>query len=225
MKENWNMKPQIIRTADGSDTLYIPELNENYHSINGAIQESLHVFINCGLKSLKKEKLKIFEIGFGTGLNVLLTFIEALKKDLLITYHSIEKYPLENKLLLKLNYANILGTKYNLLFDTIHSGKWNTNLELSKSFLFKKIEADFTEFTFQTNYDLIYFDAFGPDVQPEMWSERNFLKIRNVLNPEGILTTYSSKSSVRKAMQSAGFNVEKLPGPPGKREIIRASVL
>lgn len=187
------MKPEILRTSDGSDTLYIPELNENYHSINGAIQESMHVFINCGLNSLNKEEIKIFEIGFGTGLNVLLTFVDAQKKNLSITYHSIEKFPLDIKLGLKLNYTEILGKKYKSLFDTLHSGKWNTDLELSKSFLFKKIQADFTEYTFQTNYDLIYFDAFGPDVQPEIWSERNFIKIRNALNPLGILTTYSSK--------------------------------
>ena len=225
MKENWKMKPEIIRTSDGSDTLYIPDLRENNHSISGAIQESVHVFINCGLNSLNKKEFKIFEIGFGTGLNVLLTIIEALKKDLSITYHSIEKFPLDYKLVSKLNFTEILGNKYNSLFNTIHSGKWNLEFELSESFLFKKIEADFNEYTFQTNYDLIYFDAFAPDVQPKMWSEKNFTKIKNALNPGGILTTYSSKSSVRKAIQSAGFKVEKLPGPPGKIEITRASVL
>lgn len=219
------MRLEVVQTEDGSHTLYVPELDENYHSVKGAIQESRHVFINAGFMNLDKSNVKIFEVGFGTGLNALLTYLEAQKNNINVTYHAIEKFPLDNKLLKKLNYINILGRKSKIPFEKIHNSQWNINLKISDFFCLKKIKADLNLYDFSNGYDLIYFDAFAPDVQPEIWCENNFSKIKNAMNPNGILTTYSSKSSVRGTLEKVGFEVEKLPGPPGKREIIRATVL
>ncbi len=218
------MKLEIIKTEDGSNTLYVPDLNENYHSIKGAIQESLHVYINAGLRSFKKTNVKILEVGFGTGLNALLSYIEAQKTNINIVYHSIEKYPIDNEIIWELNYPEILGLEYNPIFLNFHSSAWDTNHKISDFFQLNKIKTDINNFKISGRYDLVYFDAFAPDVQPEIWSERNFKKIKEAMNRGGILTTYSSKSTVRRKLQNIGFKVEKLPGPPGKREIIRAIV-
>ena len=219
------MRLEVVQTEDGSHTLYVPELDENYHSVKGAIHESRHVFINAGFMNLDKSNVKIFEVGFGTGLNALLTYLEAQKNNINVIYHAIEKFPLDNKLLKKLNYINILGRKSKIPFEKIHNSQWNLDLKISDFFCFKKIKSDLNLHDLSDGYDLIYFDAFAPDVQPGIWCENNFRKIKNAMNPNGILTTYSSKSSIRRTLKSLGFEVEKLPGPPGKREIIRASVL
>lgn len=218
------MKVEIIKTEDGSNTLYVPDLNENYHSINGAIQESMHVYINTGLRGSKKVDVKILEIGFGTGLNALLSYIEAQKTNINIVYHSIEKYPLGNEIVGKLNFPDILGSQYRPIFSKFHSNAWDTDLNISNFFQLKKINADINNYEIPSRYDMVYFDAFAPEVQPEIWSERNFKKIKEAMNRGGILTTYSSKSIVRRKLRNVGFKVEKLPGPPGKREIIRAIV-
>ncbi len=216
------MYREIRTTADGSHTLFIPELNEPYHSVNGAITESEHIFIRNGLLFMKKEKISILEFGFGTGLNALLTAMEAKKRELSIHYTAIEKYPLTTKEVASLNYPQILGEEANPLFIKIHEASWDENIEIFPGFTLHKINNGFLETDHFPVTDLVYFDAFAPEIQPELWSEELFKKIARNMNNNGILVTYSSKGSVKRALQSAGFNVEKVPGPPGKREITRA---
>ncbi|NPA38089.1 MAG: tRNA (5-methylaminomethyl-2-thiouridine)(34)-methyltransferase MnmD [Chlorobi bacterium] len=212
---------ELKLSEDGSHTLFVPELNEHYHSVYGAKTESIHVFINSGLKHLNKENIRILEIGFGTGLNALLTAL--YKGNHKIEYHSIEKYPLNTEIEKQLQISENTTPEEKNLFDDIHSCKWNTESEIIPGFKLLKIEADLLTFSFTHKYDLVYFDAFGPDVQPEMWSTGIFRKIYNSMNKNGILTTYSAKGAVRRAMQDVGFRVERLPGPPHKREMLRAS--
>ncbi|MBN1119176.1 MAG: tRNA (5-methylaminomethyl-2-thiouridine)(34)-methyltransferase MnmD [Bacteroidales bacterium] len=217
------MKIELIKTEDGSSSLAIPEWNEQYHSTHGAVQESMHVFIEAGLKQMKpKTEIKIFEMGLGTGLNCILTYLQT--KKLKIFYNSIERYPLSEELFSKLNYAEHLklSAKDSGIFSEIHSCKWNINAELTPDFILKKEKTDLNSFTTDALFDLVYFDAFSPNVQPELWTERIFKKMYSIMEDEGILTTYCAKGAVRRAILSAGFKVERLPGPPGKREILRA---
>ena len=208
-------------TEDGSTTLYRPDLDEHYHSIHGAIQESMHVFIEAGLKKCKSDSLKILEIGFGTGLNALLTMINANKKH--IVYHSIEKFPLEKNIVEKLNFPSIINSTVSVNWlKKIHETKWNKEYEIEPWFKLKKIEADFLEHNFEKGYDLVYFDAFAPEKQPELWNIEIFQKIFDSMSDNAILTTYCAKGSVRRAMLSCGFVVERIPGPPGKRQMMRA---
>jgi len=208
-------------TDDGSTTLYLPDLDEHYHSIHGAIQESMHVFIEAGLKHCKSNGLKIMEIGFGTGLNTLLTILNSDSKQ--IVYHAIEKYPLKNNIIKSINYPTLISSEASKkYFKKIHDATWNKEVEITPTFKLKKIETDLQIHNFESGYDLIYFDAFAPDKQPELWKEEIFQKLFNSMNPNSILTTYSSKGSVRRAMKSCGFYVEKIPGAGGKREMVRA---
>ncbi|MCK4664511.1 MAG: tRNA (5-methylaminomethyl-2-thiouridine)(34)-methyltransferase MnmD [Bacteroidales bacterium] len=218
------MNPKIIITEDGSNTLFVPSLNENYHSSYGAIQESRHIFINTGFLSVKKTNINIFEIGFGTGLNALLTYIEASKNNQKTYYETIELYPLEHEIIKALNYPQILTPLEKDVFFKIHS-TWNEEIEISDFFTIKKIKADLIDFKFDKQFDLVYFDAFSPEVQPEMWTKEIFEKIFKQLNINGVLTTYSAKGSVKRILKETGFKIEKLSGPPGKREIIRATKL
>jgi tRNA U34 5-methylaminomethyl-2-thiouridine-forming methyltransferase MnmC len=160
------------------------------------------------------------EIGFGTGLNALLTAIETEKMAKTIHYTTLEKFPVPTKTALQLNYSDL--TAQNILFENIQKAEWGKVVEISKAFSIKKIECDFTDATFNEKFDLVYFDAFSPEKQPEMWTEEQFLKIYNACNAGAILTTYCAKGIVRRTLQAVGFNVERLPGPPGKREILRA---
>jgi len=204
---------------DGSHTLYVPELDEHYHSIYGARTESIHVFIKNGLNFSQKQNIKILEIGFGTGLNALLTALQ--KGDKRIEYHSLEKFPLNTKLEKSLIYSPEQTDLETSLFNDIHNAPWNELTEIIPGFKLLKLEADLLTIDLQDTYDLIFFDAFGPDVQPELWTGEILKKIFNSMNKGGILTTYSAKGAVRRAMQSAGFMVERLPGPPKKREMLR----
>lgn len=216
-------KLEIKQTADGSDTLFNPGMDDTYHSINGAVQESMHVFIEAGLHQVKKQKLRIFEVGFGTGLNALLSWQEAHRLKLQIEYESIEAFPVAPDLISSLNYSELGTGLPNDAFLLLHQAVWNSCVVLEKNiFALKKIQADFTSFQFTERYDLIFFDAFAPDKQPEMWAEEGFSKIYQALHPGGILVTYCAKGEVRRRLQRAGFRVERLPGPPGKREILRA---
>ena len=222
------MKREIIKTADGSATIYLPEWNEHYHSKHGAVQEALHVFIRTGLEHyLEKyspEKLSILEIGFGTGLNTLLTFFEAEKRNINISYTGIEAYPVSAEELEALDYAAMIPEKKaSAVFKKLHETPWEKRSEIYPFFDLQKEKKFFSEITATSEYDLIYFDAFGPRVQPELWSEEVFENMYKALRPGGVLVTYSAKGSVRRAMQSAGFEVERLPGPPGKREMLRAT--
>jgi len=214
--------PEIIITGDGSHTIYVPELGEHYHSVHGAIQESEHIFIKCGLRSCNADSLNILEAGFGTGLNAFLTAIEASIEKKRILYTAIEKYPLSEPVAGKLNYKEFFPAGYSFLFDMIHSALWNRVETITDYFTLNKIECDLTEYETVERFDLIYFDAFGPDKQPEMWTDEIFRKISGMCSRDGILVTYSAKGSVRRSLKGAGFDVELLPGPPGKRHIIRA---
>jgi len=213
---------QIKKTIDGSYTLYNSDLEEHYHSINGAIQESEHVFINAGLKFIAQQKVKIFEVGFGTGLNAFLSYIESLKSGLQIKYSGIEKYPVEKSLVNELNYSELISPENHNIFEKLHESEWNKEIEISENFRFKKIAADFNEYVLNTTFDLIFFDAFAPDKQTELWSQENFSKLYRSLNNGGILVTYSSKGMVKQNLRNAGFIVQRLSGPPGKRHMLRA---
>lgn len=218
------MKREIIQTSDGSTTIHIPQWNEQYHSIHGAIQEAYHVFIKQGLSSISFQNISILEIGFGTGLNGFITFLEAKNNDLVIDYVGVDAYPVLEKEIKQLNYVSQLNAnQYQEVFKTFHSCEWNQKNQINSNFSLLKRKQFFHEINDREIYDLIYFDAFGARVQPELWTEEIFTKMFDALKLEGILVTYSAKGSVRRAMLSAGFSVERLQGPPGKREMLRAT--
>lgn len=213
----------IITTGDGSKTIQIQDWNEQYHSMHGAVNEAYHVFIDKGFTYLTNKSLSILEIGFGTGLNALITLIEAQKNNRQVDYTGIEAYPINIEEISQLNYIETLkADAFREAFFEMHSSAWESKLKLTPHFTFSKQKKDFHEIADSNLYDLIYFDAFGARVQPELWTEIIFEKMYNALNKNGILVTYSAKGSVRRAMQTVGFVVERLPGPPGKREMLRA---
>jgi len=214
------MNIKIIKTKDGSQSLYLPDLNETYHSVFGAITESEHVYIEAGYKSLTKQKINILEIGFGTGLNVFLTCLAAKNNDKKIYYETLEKHPLPQDIILKLN--NFEKEIHQILFERIHQAPWQKAVNITPQITLHKIQTDLLYYKTNKLFDLIYFDAFAPDKQPELWTAEIFEKMYDFLNPDGILVTYSAKGQVRRNMLAAGFMVERLPGPPGKREMLRA---
>jgi len=211
----------IIKTNDGSDTIFVPELNEHYHSVHGAVQESTFIFIKNGFDFCKADPLNIFEVGFGTGLNALLTALKTIGGTREVNYTSIEKYPLSQKIIRSLNHRDYAGENGKSIYNLIHSSPWNIRINICKNFYLTKIKGDFTTTPFSGKYDLIYFDAFGPDKQPEMWTREMFAGIASVTTKGGVLVTYSAKGEVKRNLMSCGFDVELLPGPPGKRQIIR----
>jgi len=215
------MQRKLIQTEDGSSSLYIPELDEHYHSTHGAVQESMHVFIETGLNTIKKDSLSIFEMGYGTGLNYLLSFLNRKNKS--INYYCIEAFPLEKELVAQINYNTHLklDNEAQQAFQLIHSEE--SNHQINTHFNLYRQHCKLSDYIAPKPVDLIYFDAFAPDVQPHLWTKDVFDKMFDMLNPEGILTTYCAKGVVRRTMLAAGFNVERLPGPPGKREILRAT--
>ena len=215
---------KLEQTADGSYTLYVPELDEHYHSVKGALTESQHIFIDMGLKHSTATAPHILEIGFGTGLNCVLTLLEAKESQRHVYYTGIERYPLNEEIIRKLNYPSIIGKECEEDYFAIHQAPWEEDVCLSPWFTLHKMEGDFTHYSFEQKYDIIYFDAFAPEKQPEMWEQSLFDNLYQVLNEGGILTTYCAKGVVRRMLQTAGFKVERLPGPPGgKREILRAT--
>jgi len=219
------MSQQLILTDDGSYTLFVPALNEHYHSTHGALQESLHVFIEAGfkyvVKNISQQPLRILEIGFGTGLNALLTFLEAEKEKINIFYEAIEKYPLSLETLQQLNYPTLLNAE--ILFKTIHTAEWEKEISLKNinGILCKK-QIDLLDYQPTQLFDLIYFDAFAPTIQPDLWSEEIFRKLYNKLTFGGALVTYSSKGIVKEALRAVGFRLERLSGAAGKRHMLRA---
>jgi len=217
------LKREIIITADGSTSIYLPDLQETYHSKHGAIQEAYHVFIKSGLSLFKKDAtISILEIGFGTGLNSFISFLEAKKRKLHIDYVGVEAYPVENGEMEKLNYVDQLKCDgEEQIFKDMHETSWNEKQKLSNFFSLTKRRQFFHEIEDKNKFNLIYFDAFAAHVQPELWTESIFNKMITSLKSDGVLVTYSAKGSVRRAMQAVGFSVEKLPGPPGKREMLR----
>lgn len=216
------MKPEIIITEDGSHTLYHREFDEHFHSRFGALTESGHVFIEYGLKAVAGPKTNILELGFGTGLNALLTLAWTRDRGIAVEYKGIEKYPLDNGIISTLNYGSILGKETGRCFRLIHDAPWGKAWPVYPAFMLEKIQGDMRNLDDLDRYDLVYFDAFAPDKQPELWSADVFRKIFRSMKRGAILTTYSSKGLVRRNMAEAGFRVEKLPGPPGKREMTRA---
>ena len=217
----------ITSTADGSHTISIPGQNVMYHSRYGAIQESVHVFLQAGLHYLlngdsELRSIKILEVGFGTGLNAFLTAIESQKLKVHVTYTTLEPFPLTTAEAALLNYPDLLG--HPGLFRSIHDSIWNEPVPISEYFTLEKYITSLQLFTSPITYQLVFFDAFAPLAQPEMWTEEMFRKVYGLMEKGGVLVTYCSKGDVKRAMKAAGFTIEKLPGPIGKREMIRAMV-
>jgi tRNA U34 5-methylaminomethyl-2-thiouridine-forming methyltransferase MnmC len=228
-------------TNDGSHTLFLPDLGESYHSTHGAISESQHIYIEAGFhyaleraKNVSRGTLRILEVGFGTGLNALMTQLECerlmsedapLFSNFKVDYVALEPFPLPHKVLSKLNYAHIIGGKSAAVFSQLHSSPFSTSVQMGDSFVFTKWETPLENFNSQTHFDLVYFDAFAPKYQPEMWTEYMFKHVFSLLNSGAILVTYSSKGDVRRALLSCGFDAERLPGPNGKQHMVRATKL
>ena len=216
------MKVEIIETKDGSHTLYAPQFDEIYHSRNGALAESEHIFIRNGLEAYSTHVINVFEVGFGTGLNSLLSWIYAESKGIKINFHSIELYPITEDLVAQINYPSLIGHQDK--FQALHTAKWDETIELSPHFSLHKLKASILDFRFpSSSVNVVFFDAFSPEKQPEIWTVDVFAKVYDILTPGGILVTYCSKSAVRKDMQQVGFMITKLPGPHGKRDMVRAT--
>ena len=219
------LPPELATTEDGSLTLFAPTFGEHYHSTHGARQESEYIFLRLGLlhrleeSSMSDRPLRLFEVGLGTGLNALLTkgAVEQAKRPL--CYYSIERYPLEEELVNQLNYSGLPTED----LRAIHEAPWGEDISLSPYFTLHKIQGDLTTSPFPAGLDLIYFDAFSPESQPELWEEGIFRRLFEASSPGAVLTTYCAKGEVRRRLQRAGFLVERLAGPPGKREVLRAT--
>ena len=221
------MKRKIITTSDGSKTIHIEEWNEQYHSVHGAIQEANHVFIKHGLlfyleKFHKISPVHILEIGFGTGLNAFLTLITSNNLKFSVNYVGVEAYPVKKEEINQLNYVELISVKDKVYFEDLHEVAWETSKKISSNFRLEKQEKFFKDIDALNAFDIIYFDAFGARVQPELWTESIFEIMHKAMKSNSVLVTYSAKGSVRRAMQAVGFIVERLPGPPGKREMLRA---
>ncbi|HIM12243.1 TPA: SAM-dependent methyltransferase [Candidatus Poribacteria bacterium] len=216
------MDVDLITTRDGSHTLDVPGLKERYHSIHGAIQKSKHVFIEMGLCHFSSESLSILEVGFGTGLNAFLTFLETINQEILINYHALEPFPLPLSCTIKLNYLKLLeAVKFQKVFNLMHQCPWGPAIQVTPQYKFQKSIRKVQDTDYKTEFELIYYDAFAPHAQAEMWNEDVFVKMIDALKSGGGLVTYCAKGDVRRTMQKVGFHVQKLPGPRGKREMLR----
>ena len=219
------MQHIIEITEDGSHTLYLPELDEHYHSTHGAIQESLHVYLEAGLHHCHKEEINLLEIGFGTGLNAFLTLLDTEKSGKTIRYTSLEQYPVSIADAALFNYSKLLDPSKEEIFMQLHSSVWGEWVEMTPAFHLRKLQIDASNldnFQPETPFDVIYYDAFAPEKQPTMWREEIFNRLYTLSNQGAVLTTYCAKGAVRRMLQSAGYQVTRLPGPPGKREILKA---
>lgn len=218
------MKLQLIETADGSHSIYVQEQNEHFHSVHGAINEANCVYIEAGFKFAQRQKppLSIFEMGLGTHLNALLTWIEAERSKTKVEYLGIEAFPLEKSILDALNYGQFVNAKFAEYLHKLHACPWEEKQDLSPYFSFEKRNISLEDFESEQKFNVIYFDAFAPDIQPELWSVEVFAKMYRIMKPQGVLSTYCAKGQVKRNLKAAGFAVEGLPGPIGKREITRA---
>lgn len=220
---------QPILTADGSYTFFIPELNEHYHSTFGAVQESNHVFINNGLlffryRNPEIKEINIFEMGFGTGLNALLTWHATRNLNLKINYTTVETYPISIDNIRQLNLKNVFDdSKLLSIFEAMHTADWDKKTTYNK-FTLEKKHVDIIDYQPCGDFDLVYFDAFAPEIQPDLWNYKIFEKIHESMCHNAVLTTYSAKGIIRRLLSEIGFNVEKIAGPPGKRHVLRAIV-
>lgn len=220
---------KVIQTEDGSSSLLNVDLNETYHSVHGAIQESQHVFIESGLNHLLHHSLQksisILEIGFGTGLNALLTALIAAREHVKIEYEALETFPLSQETVSLLNYPLQLNVEEAaFIFDSLHQSEWNKPQRISSHFSLLKRDLKIQNADFgKQKFDLVYFDAFAPDKQPEMWELPVLQKVAEAMKPQGVFVTYSAKGQLKRDLVSLGLSIEKIPGPPGKREMIRAT--
>ena len=217
------MKREIIKTLDGSTTIHLPEWNESYHSKYGAIQEAYHVFIKNGLSLFEVKPVSVLEIGFGTGLNCFITYLESKKNNRQIYYVGVEAYPVITEEAMLMNYPKEISVSDAVTFARMHECNWEQQEALSDNFTLNKRKQFFQDVNEENTFDLIYFDAFGFRVQPELWTETIFTAMFKSLKINGILVTYACRTAIKNAMLSAGFSVEKLPGAPGKREMLRAT--
>ena len=218
------MKREIRVTADGSKTLFVEALDEHYHSIHGALAESKHVFIAHGLDAISKPDVSILEIGFGTGLNAMTTLERNLAAAKTIHYTGVEAYPIAVDDFMKLGYHKLdLSKEIRDVLPELHETAWGEFRNITPGFSLRKLELKFQELSFNQEFDLIYFDAFAPSAQPELWTEDIFESMFRALKPNGILVTYCAKGQVKRNMKAVGFTIERLPGPPGKREMTRAT--
>jgi tRNA U34 5-methylaminomethyl-2-thiouridine-forming methyltransferase MnmC len=216
------LKREIVKTKDGSTSIFLPDWNESYHSKHGAIQEANHVFIKNGFSLFEGESISILEIGFGTGLNTLITFNESLKNNQTINYVGVEAYPITLEEALLMNYSKEIDSNLDDIYQLLHTTEWNIDIDINSNFTFQKRKQFFQEINDIETFDLIYFDAFGYTTQPELWTELIFKKMFNSLKKNGVLVTYACRTIIKSNMISAGFRVEKLAGAPGKREMLRA---
>lgn len=220
-----NKNLELIITKDGSHSIYNSALNETYHSVGGAIQESEHIYIQHGFKSLSVETnpIKILEIGFGTGLNAILTLKEAVNEKLQILYTTLEPYPLSEEIIKALNYPSYFRESFlKEKFFVLHSCPWEENNQITPDFLFIKEQIKIEEFNTEEKFDLVYYDAFAPSKQADIWDINNLKKVKDMMKVGGILITYCSNGKFKRDLKEAGFTIESLPGPLGKREITRA---
>jgi tRNA U34 5-methylaminomethyl-2-thiouridine-forming methyltransferase MnmC len=219
----FEMKRKIIQTLDGSTTIQLQEWDECYHSKHGAIQEAQHVFIKNGLLLFQNKNVSILEIGFGTGLNCFITYLESKKMNQVIDYVGVEAYPVSSDEVQSMNYIQELNAQNEkIVFETMHSCNWEEKHQIATTFTLTKRKQFFETIDDIECYDLIYFDAFGYRVQPELWSTTIFRSMYKALKNNGVLVTYAARGVVKRSMQEVGFLVEKLEGPPGKREMFRA---
>ncbi len=216
-------KAKIILTEDGSHSLINTDFDISYHSIHGAIQESQHVFIDAAfrMKAVLQNKLDILEIGFGTGLNAYLSYLEAKKRKISIQYTTVEAYPISLKKATKLNYPKLLQQKQ-AKFLQLHQVEWNKVEKINALFSLEKLQQDALKIDFSNRFDIIYFDAFAPDAQPELWEPESLQKMYTALKQDGFFVTYCAKGIVKRRLKAVGFFVESIKGPPGKREMTRA---
>jgi len=216
------MKNKLVITNDGSHSIFNAEMNECYHSKHGAIVEAEHVFIKNGLLAENKKEFNILEIGFGTGLNALLTAQKARQKKISVNYHGIELYPVETANYIQLNFCELIGADNSELLK-LHECNWETENKIHDFFKLTKNKIALENYTSNTKFDIIYFDAFSPEKQPQLWTAKIFKNMHNLLKKDGFLVTYCAKGIVKRTMKAVGFEIVVLDGPPGKRQMTRAN--
>lgn len=216
------MTPKLLHTDDGSFTLRLDEMDETYHSTHGALTEAKYVYIENGFKRADKEAIKILEIGFGTGLNALATIDAFLQQDTVKTihYHTLEKFPVKAELITELKYGALLDPDRTDIFDKIHQAAWNTTVEIIPGFTIFKQELDLLTDDLNGAFDLVYYDAFAPSKQIEMWHSDTIQKVVNTMNEDALLSTYCVQGDAKRAFIAAGLKLKRLPGPPGKRHML-----